>query len=115
MRVLQSGLDGFLATRSHHVVPLFSGGVGQVGRISGEELRAEAKVVGVIRHDQKIERPGQADRQPGGGHEFLAPRESIRILRPKTIAEGARIHRGGRVQMRVSPEDARSVIAASLR
>ena len=75
-----------------HVIPAAAGGIGQHSGISGEQIREEAHVVGVVGHDQEIERPGELRQLAAGRPDLLTLSEPIGLLRPKSCAEGPGIH-----------------------
>ena len=100
--------------RLDHVVPAAPGRVRQHLRVTGEQLREEPHVVGVIGDDQEIERPGQLHALPARRHDLLALREAVGVTRADPGAEGSRVHREGRVEVRVAEERARGEAPARI-
>ena len=95
-----------------HVVPLAALGVGEHLGVAGEQLREEAQAVGVVGHHQEIERPGQPRGSPIEADDLLPLGEAVGVLRAEAAAEGPRVHRRRRVQVRVAEQRPRRVIAA---
>src|SRR6185436_13332377 len=91
-------------TRLDLVIPLPALRCGQQLLIAAHQLREEPKTVGVIRHDEEVERPGQLGRLAVRGSDLLAPRETIGLPWSKSATEGARVHRKRSVQVRVAEE-----------
>ena len=62
-----------------HVVPVAALRVGQHLGLAGEQVGEEPHVVGMVRHDQEIERPRQLGRLAGGRDDLLPARKAIGI------------------------------------
>src|SRR6185369_13054251 len=86
------------------VVPLPALRCGQQLLIAAHQLREEPEAVGVIRHDEEVEWPGQLGRLAVRSGDLLAPGETISIPWSKSATEGARVHRKRSVQVRVAEE-----------
>ena len=98
--------------RFDHVRPLLAGGIGEELRLSSEQVREKSHVVGVIGHHQEIERARQLRLLSAGRHHFLAAREAVCVLDAEAIAECARVHRHGGMQVGVTEKHARRVSGA---
>ncbi len=61
----------------------------------------------MVGNDQEVQRPSKTNSPGGRGIDLLTAGETIRLVQPKAIAEGAGIHRVRRVQVRVAPEYSR--------
>ena len=103
-RVPLPGLD--------HVRPLLPGGIGEEFRLFSEQVREKSHIVGVIGHHEEIERARQLRLLTAGSHHFLAAREAVCVFDAEAIAECARVHRHGGVQVRVTEEHVRRVSGA---
>ncbi len=84
--VVRHGLDDFkrgihALTAVHHVVPAPSGRVGEESRIARSEGREEAHVVGMVGHDEKIERAGELDGLARGGDDPFAASKAEGVRR----------------------------------
>ena len=63
---------------SYHLRPV---GSASISGLPASRSREEAHVVGVIGHDQKVERPRQLRRLAGGRRDLFAPGEAIGVAR----------------------------------
>ena len=95
---------GAFLTRVHHVVPLLSRRIGQELGLACLQIRDQSHLIGVVRHDQKIERARQLRLLTGRAGDFLALGEAIRIRWHQRGTGGAGVHRQGRVQVCVTEE-----------
>ena len=112
---LDGDLHTLLPPGLDHVVPTSSRGIPQHVPVTGVELREEAHVVRVIRHDQEVQRPVQPDELAGRRGELLTAGETVGVLRHQPGSEGARVHGHARVQVRVAPVHVRREVPSRVR
>jgi hypothetical protein len=101
--------------RLDHLVPPSAGRVRQQGGLARQQLREEAHVVGMVGHDQKVERSGQLHLLAAGRRDLLAAGQTIGVGWVQTRAEGARVERDRSVEVRIAEERARGEVAARVR
>ena len=77
-----------------------------------EEVGEEAHVVRVVADHEEIERAGELHRLAAGGRHLLPAGEAIGIARAEPGAEGAGVHGGRRVEVRVTEVRTRGIVAA---
>ena len=100
--------------RLDHVVPAPARRIGEQVRIAGKELWEEPHIVGVVGDDQEIERSRQLRRLARRSRDLLAFGKAIGVGWAEPRAEGARVERERRVEMRVAEERPGREIAAGV-
>ncbi len=109
-------LDGGVTAlaRLHHVIPSPPLRHGEQFLLSGHEIGDEPHVVGVVRHHEPVEWPGQFHPLAARGRDLLAASESIRVARAEAATKNARIEGQSGVQVRVAEERSRREVAACI-
>ena len=79
---------------------------------SREEQRKEPHAVRVVRHDQKVQRAREFRRLAAGRHDLFTAREPIGVARSEPGAKRTGVHRERGVEVRVSEQGPRGVVAA---
>jgi hypothetical protein len=90
-----------------HVIPLTAGRIGQHFGFTGEEVRKETHVIGMIGDDEEIERARELHWLATRCRDFFAAGEAIGVARAEPRAERPSVHRKRGMQMRIAEERAR--------
>jgi hypothetical protein len=112
---LDRHLYAILAAPPDHLVPALPRRVRQEVGVTLIKAREETHVVGVVGHDDEVERPRELHGKPGGRDHLFATSEAVRILREEPRPEGARVHRHRRMDVGVPPEHLRREVAPGVR
>ena len=100
---LQRGGGRLFAAAPHHVVPAPAIRVGQDLGFSGDQPREEAHAIGMVGHDEEVERAREAHGLPRRGNHLLPLGEAVGVARRQARPESAGIHRKGGMEVGVAP------------